>query len=91
VPQHRSSKRYRRDDANLGLSRPRLGIPSWVSNSIADRVVADSDLSTLLAHVSIAELGGALPGPGEVTLVDLSTAPLPSFLHPPLHSSRVLL
>jgi uncharacterized surface protein with fasciclin (FAS1) repeats len=33
---------------------------SWVSNSITDRVVADSDLSTLLALVGIAGLGGAL-------------------------------
>ncbi len=44
-------------------------IPSWVSNSITDRVVADSDLSTLLALVGIAGLGGALAGPGELTLV----------------------
>jgi uncharacterized surface protein with fasciclin (FAS1) repeats len=44
-------------------------LPSWVSNSITDRVVADSDLSTLLALVGIAGLGGALAGPGELTLV----------------------
>jgi uncharacterized surface protein with fasciclin (FAS1) repeats len=44
-------------------------LPSWVSNSITDRVVADSDLSTLLALVGIAELGGALAGPGMLTLV----------------------
>jgi uncharacterized surface protein with fasciclin (FAS1) repeats len=44
-------------------------IPSWVSNSITDRVVADSDLSTLLALVGLAGLGDALAGPGELTLV----------------------
>jgi uncharacterized surface protein with fasciclin (FAS1) repeats len=44
-------------------------LPSWVSNSITDRVIADSDLSTLLALVGIAGLGGALAGPGELTLV----------------------
>jgi transforming growth factor-beta-induced protein len=44
-------------------------LPSWVSNSITDRVVADSDLSTLLALVGLAELGDALAGPGQLTLV----------------------
>jgi uncharacterized surface protein with fasciclin (FAS1) repeats len=44
-------------------------LPSWVSNSISDRVVADSGLSTLLALFSLAALGGALAGPGELTLV----------------------
>jgi uncharacterized surface protein with fasciclin (FAS1) repeats len=40
-----------------------------VINSITDRVVADSDLSTLLALVGIAGLCGALAGAGELTLV----------------------
>jgi transforming growth factor-beta-induced protein len=43
--------------------------PSWVTNSITDRVIGDSDLSTLLSLVVIAELGDALAGPGELTLV----------------------
>jgi transforming growth factor-beta-induced protein len=43
--------------------------PSWVSNSITDRVVADSDLSTLLALVGLAGLGDALRAPGMLTLV----------------------
>jgi transforming growth factor-beta-induced protein len=44
-------------------------LPSWVSNSITDRVVADSDLSTLLSLVVLAELAATLAGPGELTLV----------------------
>jgi uncharacterized surface protein with fasciclin (FAS1) repeats len=44
-------------------------IPSWVSNSIAGRVVGDSDLSTLLALVVLAGLDGAVAAPGELTLV----------------------
>jgi uncharacterized surface protein with fasciclin (FAS1) repeats len=44
-------------------------IPSWVSNSITSRVAGASDFSTLLALVVIAELGDALAGPGELTLV----------------------
>jgi uncharacterized surface protein with fasciclin (FAS1) repeats len=40
-----------------------------VRNSISDRVVADSDLSTLLALLSLAELGDALAEPGELILV----------------------
>jgi transforming growth factor-beta-induced protein len=44
-------------------------IPSWVSNSIAGRVIAASDLSTLLALVILAGLDGAVASPGELTLV----------------------
>jgi transforming growth factor-beta-induced protein len=44
-------------------------IPSWVSNSIASRVVGASDLSTLLALVVFAGLDGAVAAPGELTLV----------------------
>jgi transforming growth factor-beta-induced protein len=44
-------------------------IPSWVSNSIAGRVVGDGDLSTLLALVVLAELDGAVAAAGELTLV----------------------
>jgi transforming growth factor-beta-induced protein len=44
-------------------------IPSWVTNSIVDRVVADSDLSTLLALVVLAGVDGAVATPGELTLV----------------------
>jgi transforming growth factor-beta-induced protein len=44
-------------------------IPSWVSNSIAGRVVGDSDLSTLLSLVVLAGLDGAVAAPGELTLV----------------------
>jgi transforming growth factor-beta-induced protein len=41
--------------------------PSWVLNSLTDRVVADSDLSTLVALVTIAEID--LTVPGELTLL----------------------
>jgi uncharacterized surface protein with fasciclin (FAS1) repeats len=44
-------------------------IPSWVRNSITNRVVADSDLSTLLDVVMIAGLDGVLAGAGQLTLV----------------------
>jgi uncharacterized surface protein with fasciclin (FAS1) repeats len=44
-------------------------VPSWVFNSITDRVIGASDLSTLLFFVEIAELGDALAGPGGPTLV----------------------
>jgi uncharacterized surface protein with fasciclin (FAS1) repeats len=44
-------------------------IPSWVSNSIASRVIAASDLSTLLSLVVLAGLDGAVAAPGELTLV----------------------
>jgi transforming growth factor-beta-induced protein len=44
-------------------------IPSWVTNSIAGRVVGAGDLSTLLALVVLAELDGAVAAAGELTLV----------------------
>jgi transforming growth factor-beta-induced protein len=45
-------------------------LPSWVSNRITDRVVAASDLSTLLALVTLAGLGDALADPTkQLTLV----------------------
>jgi uncharacterized surface protein with fasciclin (FAS1) repeats len=44
-------------------------IPSWVTNSIAGRVVAASDLSTLLSLVVLAGIDGALAGPGALTVV----------------------
>jgi transforming growth factor-beta-induced protein len=44
-------------------------IPSWVSNSIADRVIGASDLSTLLSLVVLAKLDDALAGAGELTLL----------------------
>lgn len=44
-------------------------IPSWVTNSITDLVVATSQLSTLLSLVSLAGLADALAGPGELTVV----------------------
>jgi len=44
-------------------------IPSWVTNSITDLVVAISQLSTLLSLVSLAGLADALAGPGELTVV----------------------
>jgi uncharacterized surface protein with fasciclin (FAS1) repeats len=44
-------------------------LPSWVTSSITGRVVEAGDLSTLLALVGVAGLGGALDGPGELTLV----------------------
>jgi uncharacterized surface protein with fasciclin (FAS1) repeats len=44
-------------------------LPSWVSNSITDRVLADSDLSTLFTVLEIASLDGALRGAGNLTLV----------------------
>jgi transforming growth factor-beta-induced protein len=44
-------------------------LPSWVTNSIAGRVVEAGDLSTLLALVVLAGLDGAVAAPGELTLV----------------------
>jgi uncharacterized surface protein with fasciclin (FAS1) repeats len=44
-------------------------LPSWVGNSITDRVVADSDLSTLKSVVILAKLDGVLAGAGALTLV----------------------
>jgi uncharacterized surface protein with fasciclin (FAS1) repeats len=44
-------------------------IPTWVTSSITDRVVGASDLSTLKSLVVLAELGDALAGAGELTLV----------------------
>jgi uncharacterized surface protein with fasciclin (FAS1) repeats len=44
-------------------------IPSWVGNSLVDRVVAASDLSALLSLVLLAGIEGALAGPGALTLV----------------------
>jgi transforming growth factor-beta-induced protein len=44
-------------------------LPSWVTNSIAGRVVGAGDLSTLLAFVVLAGLDGAVAAPGELTLV----------------------
>jgi transforming growth factor-beta-induced protein len=45
-------------------------LPSWVSNCITDRVVAASDLSTLLALVTLAGLGDALTAStAQLTLV----------------------
>jgi uncharacterized surface protein with fasciclin (FAS1) repeats len=45
-------------------------LPSWVSSCITDRVAAASDLSTLLALVTLAGLGDALADPDvEYTLV----------------------
>jgi transforming growth factor-beta-induced protein len=46
-----------------------LLLPSWVGNSITDRVRADSDLSTLFVAVNLANLGGILAGAGALTLV----------------------
>jgi uncharacterized surface protein with fasciclin (FAS1) repeats len=43
-------------------------LPSWASNSISDRVVADSDLSTLFALAGIVGLSDALAFPGDFTL-----------------------
>jgi transforming growth factor-beta-induced protein len=42
-------------------------VPSWVFNTLTDRVVADSDLSTLLTLVGLAGLD--LSTPGEFTLL----------------------
>jgi hypothetical protein len=53
----------------------------WVSKQHHRPCCCGRD-STLLALVGIAGLGGALAGPGELTLVALST-PLPNFLPPP--------
>lgn len=44
-------------------------IPSWVSNSVADRVIVASDLSTLLSLVVLADLDGVLAAPGALTVV----------------------
>jgi uncharacterized surface protein with fasciclin (FAS1) repeats len=58
-------------DASNGVANVINGvlIPSWVSNSITDRVVADSDLSTLLSLVILAELEDDLANALELTLV----------------------
>ena len=44
-------------------------IPSWVGNSLAARVAAENDLSTLLSLVILASLDGVLAGPGALTVV----------------------
>jgi uncharacterized surface protein with fasciclin (FAS1) repeats len=44
-------------------------LPSWVTNSITDRVRADGDLSVLFIVLNRANLGGALAGAGALTLV----------------------
>jgi uncharacterized surface protein with fasciclin (FAS1) repeats len=42
-------------------------VPSWVFNTLTDRVVSDSDLSTLVALVGLAEIDLSIPG--EFTLL----------------------
>jgi transforming growth factor-beta-induced protein len=42
--------------------------PFWVSNSIVDIAVADSDFATLVSLVTLAELGATLSGPGPFTV-----------------------
>jgi uncharacterized surface protein with fasciclin (FAS1) repeats len=44
-------------------------VPSWVTRCIRDRVVEDSDLSTLFALLVSAGLTGTLSNPAEITLV----------------------
>jgi transforming growth factor-beta-induced protein len=44
-------------------------VPSWVFNTVVNRAVADSDLSVLVALVTIAGLGDALSSPGEFTVL----------------------
>lgn len=56
-------------DASNGVVHILEGVlvPSWVFNTVTDRVVAANDLSTLLALIGIAEI--AIPSPGELTLL----------------------
>jgi transforming growth factor-beta-induced protein len=63
-------------------------LPSWVSNSITDRVVGDSDLSTLLALVVRADLSDTFAGPGEITLVAPTND---AFAKSPVRAFRFLL